>query len=468
MFKDLLYKLSHIGTGSIDNERLRRKIILSNQLALSACLVFIFVSVFFLLFVNPKPALVYFITALSYSLVVLFNKRGNTTISRLFLTIFPASNLMVVSCYTSADVNLCFKFTQLGVIVVPLILFDIKEKFLLSFGILWIVGMFYLTDVVNPYIPLMPDINPATFQQTSYINFNAGLTILFIVISYIYLQRLNIKAEEKIYQLYQETNDQKLEIQRRNKKITDSLNYATYIQKAVLSNTDVLESHCDDHFLVFKPKDIVSGDFYMFKKLQNKLVIIVADGTGHGVPGAFMSMLGISFLTEVLRKSDLADASHTLCELRNQIKMALNQQDFSTNSRDGMDLAMLVIDTETFDAQFTGANRPLLLFKGQTGEMIEFKGDKMPIGIYEKEIDFTNNLFKIEKGDVVYLFSDGYKDQLGGSSGKQFKTKYFRDLLGSIHSLSMTEQKRILESTHTEWRGNEAQTDDILVVGIKV
>lgn len=466
MIKKVVNNIIHTGTASIENERLKRKVILSNMLALSVSCFFVSIAVVFFFFVNKSPVLGYFLLGMIYSLVIVFNKYGHHTYSRLHLILIPSTNLMIVSGFTSEDVCIALKISQIGIIVVPLILFDLKEKTLLTSGIAWVLGIFYLTDLVNPHIPMMVN-NPEIYSSPAYANFNAGVTFLFIILSYIYLQKLNIRAEEKIYQLYEETHEQKIQIQKRNDKITDSLNYATYIQKAVLSRTDVLKEHTKEFFLIYKPKDIVSGDFYVFKKIDTYLVVIVADGTGHGVPGAFMSMLGISFLTEVLRKTDLSQANQALNELGSQIKSALHQQDFSTDTRDGMDLALLVVDTSNGKAQFTGANRPLYIIKRDEEEITEYRGDRKPIGIYDKDHEYKNFSFEIEENDCIYLFSDGYKDQFGGGDSRQLKSNNFKNLLLSVKDKPMEYQKQELVTFHQKWRGAEVQTDDILIVGLR-
>ncbi len=253
---------------------------------------------------------------------------------------------------------------------------------------------------------------------------------------------------------------------RQNKHITGSINYAKRIQTAVLPAANVLEKILPEHFVLFKPRDIVSGDFYWIKKINENIIIAVADSTGHGVPGAFMSMLGISFLNEIAQKKEIQQANQVLDELRNRVKTTLDQTGKDNEAEDGMDIALYAINTETNELQFSGANNPLLIFRNN--ELIELKADKQPISIFHKERPFTNHKFQLEKNDMLYAFSDGYADQFGGKKGRKFYSKRFYQLLSDIQDKKMQEQKQILEKTFTNWLGKGKQIDDVLVMGVKL
>lgn len=468
-FKHLLEHISHIGSQTITDDRLRRKVILSNQFSVTATCVLICIGLRLAYEIGPIVVPGYVLAALAYSAVLILNKKGYYNASRLYITMLPTINLLMVTCLTTDDTCVSTKFSFISIIAVPLVLFDLTEKRLLIFGVLWVVMMFYLTDLLNPLIPHVYANKVSDVDNYGIINRNAFMSFILISMGCIYLQRLNIHAEKKIYSLFQESNEQKLILEEKNHTITQSITYARYIQKAVLSRPEVLTGYCSDHFLLFQPKDIVSGDFWLFKTFDNKLVVSVADGTGHGVPGAFLSMLGISFLSEVVRKSQNNTPAQALVDLRSQIKLALHQQDFSSELHDGMDMALVYIDTQTGIAEFAGARRPLLLIKASNPkEIVEYKPDRMPIGIYETETAFTNHSIKLEKGDTLYLFTDGYEDQFGEVANVRYKSKTFRETLLSIQSMSMSEQRNHLETIHRKWRGGEDQTDDILVVGIKI
>lgn len=272
-----------------------------------------------------------------------------------------------------------------------------------------------------------------------------------------------------------EQRDQ-ITLQKRN--ITNSINYASKIQKAVLGSSEEIKNVAPDSFIVFKPKDIVSGDFYWFKQAEvftKKYNIFAAvDCTGHGVPGAFMSMLGTSFLNDIVSEFyDELDVSLMLNRLRQEVKSHLKQDVTELTVKDGMDMALCAIDYDEMVLQYSGANSPLYIIRNANAyphsEIEEYKPDRMPIGVYRKEKEsFTNHKINICKGDLIYLFSDGYLDQFGGETGEKFKKKRFNNLLLSISNLPMEKQKIKIEETLNEWKGDNKQIDDITVIGVKI
>ena len=221
-----------------------------------------------------------------------------------------------------------------------------------------------------------------------------------------------------------------------------------------------------DHFLLWRPRDIVSGDFWWMTEKDNKVILAAADCTGHGAPGAFMSMLGVSFLNEIVNKLKSAEANIILNELRNHVKTTLKQTGKQDEAKDGMDIALVIIDYENMTMQYSGAYNPLYLIR--KGELIETKADKNPIGIYIKEKDsFTKHEIDLQKGDTIYIFSDGYVDQFGGERMDKFKSKNFKQLLLDNQHLSMEDQKELLNVTIDNWRGKIDQIDDIIVIGVR-
>ncbi|MDP4267739.1 MAG: response regulator [Bacteroidota bacterium] len=261
-------------------------------------------------------------------------------------------------------------------------------------------------------------------------------------------------------------------LREKNKGMSDSIVYASKIQEAMMPSIEILKEKFIDCFIYEKPKDIVSGDFYWFKEYKNYTYLAVADCTGHGVPGALMSILGISQLNEIVRDK-LDSAGKMLDSLRDRIKSTLNQNNKIPDRDDGMDMSLCLINETKTHMQFSGAYTSLFLFsKNENGgsyDFHEYRGDQMPIGIHPNDNNnFMNYDIDIKEGDILYLFSDGYISQFGGDKNKKFLVKRFKDLLTSIIEMPMTEQKKILDKTLTEWQGTNEQTDDVLVVGIKI
>jgi serine phosphatase RsbU (regulator of sigma subunit) len=301
------------------------------------------------------------------------------------------------------------------------------------------------------------------------------------------------KEKEKLEEIVKERTEeierskQKIEEQRdiayrQKKEILDSISYAQRIQQAVLPSPQYADDILLEHFILYRPRDIVSGDFYWMRKINNYVAVVAADCTGHGVPGAFMSMLGSSFLNEIVTRRSLDNAAQILNRLRNKVKRSLHQEGKEGEQKDGMDIALLIIDNETLELQYAGAYNPLYIIRENKDvnindesieldnrfEFIQLKADRQPIGIHLNEKDFTNHVFQLQNGDNLYSFSDGYVDQFGGETGEKFKHKRFRDLLLSIQGKPMDEQKQILEHAFVRWKRDLAQIDDVLVMGIKI
>ncbi len=264
----------------------------------------------------------------------------------------------------------------------------------------------------------------------------------------------------------EEISSKNVLLKQKNESITSSIEYASRIQHALLPPEEIIKKHLPENFILFKPRDIVSGDFYWFKQIDNYTVYAAADCTGHGVPGAFMSMLGISFLNEIVTKEKFYNPANILNKLRDKVKLSLRQTGKDHESKDGMDIAVCVIDNENFTVEYAGAYNPLYILRKE--ELIEIKATRNPIGIYLKEKPFENHKFQLEKGDVLYTFSDGYVDQFGGEDDSKFKTKNFKKLLLKIYDKPMDKQKEILDGMLLQWQGKTEQTDDIIVFGVRI
>ena len=261
------------------------------------------------------------------------------------------------------------------------------------------------------------------------------------------------------------------EVEMQKKELTDSIEYAKKIQTILLPETNFINEILNDYFVLFRPRDIVSGDFYWVSAKKEKTLVAVADCTGHGVPGAFMSILGINFMNTVVQNEYL-HADIILNQMREQVINALRQTGKDLENKDGMDMALCIIDWENARIEYAGANIPLTLLRSSPSsprELIEVKPDRMPIGIYEHiERPFTRHTLPIIPGDSIYMYTDGYCDQFGGTELKKFKKKNLIKLLLKIHTLNMTEQKKRLEQNLEQWQGDLPQVDDILMLGIKI
>jgi len=250
-------------------------------------------------------------------------------------------------------------------------------------------------------------------------------------------------------------------------KITESITYASRIQAAVLPPSELIRQFLPEHFIFFRPRDIVSGDFYWFSVSKNRVYFAAVDCTGHGVPGAFMSMLGFTMLNQIVSTNDDLTAAEILNRLREDVKEALHQKGSMNEPHDGMDLGLCVLDTDDLSLQFSGARNPLYLIRND--ELIQYSGDLMPIGHAGKleNRPFTNHLIQLQKEDLIYLFSDGFTDQFGGDSGQKFKRTLFKKTLLAIHKEPLGVQETLLKETLDMWKVNYEQVDDILVFGIR-
>jgi serine phosphatase RsbU (regulator of sigma subunit) len=308
------------------------------------------------------------------------------------------------------------------------------------------------------------------------------LVAVIILISLISSRKKNMKLAESKKQIEKINSDlenkntevlnqnekilqQKDIIEQKNQSITDSIQYASRIQTAVLPSPDFISEWGIENFILYKPKDIVSGDFYWGMKKDMKIIVAAGDCTGHGVPGAFMSMLGHAFLDEIVNTTKVENAAMILNLLRDEVINTLKQKGTVGETRDGMDISVLILDPENGRMDFAGANNPLYMIRD--GNLIKVQGDHMPIGIHFTEFTpFTNHTIEIVKGDYVYLFSDGYADQFGGPRGKKYMYKPFQQLLLRSCHKPMNIQKEILDKIFEEWKGDREQVDDVLVIGL--
>lgn len=343
-------------------------------------------------------------------------------------------------------------------------------------GLFFFAIFMFLLSIIS--IPLSMSIYLAkTFSDT-----NKNLKQKLIEVENLSAKNLLQEQEKK---KILESQKEKLEVQvaertvelaEKNKDITDSIKYAKRIQEAMLPNLDSMLKHIPDSFVLYKPKDIISGDFYWFTEKNNLLFLAAADCTGHGVPGALMSMIGSTLLNEIINGKGIIKADDILFQLREGIIKSLKQTGADGESKDGMDISLCIVNKANQSLEFAGANNPLWIIRNietieteSESKLIEIKGNKQPIGIYFGEANpFTAHTIKYNTGDVIYLFTDGYADQFGGPKGKKFKYSQLQQLILNNSSAPMRQQKENLENTIKSWKGELEQIDDILVIGIKL
>ncbi|TXB65080.1 SpoIIE family protein phosphatase [Vicingus serpentipes] len=305
---------------------------------------------------------------------------------------------------------------------------------------------------------------------------NGGVLTLSTAIFSVLLIRMRYGLTKREIIARFELKKSKHQIEEKNKEITDSINYAKRIQMALIPPESVVKELMPNSFLIYKPKDIVSGDFYWATELtttssitdnEKLIVFCVADCTGHGVPGAFMSLIGVKILNQSVKQKNVNSPAQALDYLNNQVFQTVNKHSDKDNIvRDGMDAVFCAINFKTLKLSYAGANNPIYIIRN--GELIQIKADKQPIGSYEKQTPFTNHEFQLQKDDMVYGFTDGYVDQFGGDDGKKMKSKRFKEQLILCAKDDVDVQKEKLNRYFEEWKGVYEQLDDVCLIGIKI
>ena len=295
-----------------------------------------------------------------------------------------------------------------------------------------------------------------------------GLLFVVVFAGFIFRSLRITRKQKHIIELQKGVVEkQKQLVEDHQKEIVDSINYARRIQFALLASDGLLKNNLPEHFVLFKPKDVVSGDFYWASPIDAGFIYITADCTGHGVPGAFMSLLNISKLSQTINENKIIRPDLILNNVRTDIINALNPKGSTEESKDGMDAILCKLDVKNMKLQFAAANNSFYIIRNN--EIVVCKADKMPVGKgYDDSLSFTFNEIDLQKGDVIYTFTDGYADQFGGPKGKKFKYKQLEDKLLEICDKPMAEQKTFLDTTIEKWKGDLEQVDDILIIGIRV
>jgi serine phosphatase RsbU (regulator of sigma subunit) len=284
------------------------------------------------------------------------------------------------------------------------------------------------------------------------------VVVIIVLIGFgVMAQRFVVTKKQKIV-----IEQQKEIVEEKNKEITDSIQYAKRIQNAILPPDKLVKKHLQESFILYKPKDIVAGDFYWLEHKDDKVLFAAADCTGHGVPGAMVSVVCNNGLNRSVREYGLTDPGEILNKTREIVIAEFEKSDEEV--KDGMDIALCNIEGTTL--KYAGANNPLWIIRD--GELRETKADKQPIGKFDELLPYTTHTFELQKGDSIYIFSDGYVDQFGGEKGKKFKAQAFRELLLSIQNKPMEEQRQIINTTFENWKGGLEQIDDVCIIGVKI
>lgn len=336
------------------------------------------------------------------------------------------------------------------------ILFDNKRTVLgyLILSVVVMLGNVYMLNNTKPFYEVTD-----TERWLGYPNIPFVMLLVFLSVRM-------FKNENRKYAA--QIEDQRSVLEEKNKEITDSINYAKRIQSALLAPAALMKSHLPEHFVLYKPKDIVSGDFYFAAETHSgKFVLCVGDCTGHGVPGAFMSLLNISILRELIADQKIERPDILLNKQRELIIRSLNPHGAEETSKDGMDCVVAQFDFTSGIIEFACANNPVWIWRN--GQLHEFKADKQPVGIHEGETKpFSLHEWKSQPGDILYLFTDGFADQFGGPRGKKFKYAQLKDRIASLGTTSIEKGAKELDEVFTEWKGNLEQVDDVLIIGIKI
>lgn len=484
---------SYSNLGVLENMTisLQKKVILTNQLALFFFIIFTFFDLFsFLLFsLDSFFTLSHLFSLLSiFSLltVPLFNKYNKVHITAFLIsTLTPFFTLIfsIISTYKSHDFFLMYFSVRIFLIVlilIPFIVIDKSNKILLVISVLFIVILLYLVDPIYKFLGIEFDENKVSFSNYYLINYIIVAPILILLFGFIFLTYINTKYESKILHLVAQLkeNNYELEVQKqtiqeqfnlieiRNNKITDSIYYAKGIQNAFLPNNNFVKNILKKYFLYYKPKDIVSGDFYWINEIEKFKIIIAADCTGHGVPGAFLSVLGITLLNDIILIKKQFQPDLLLNELRNQVKIALNQFENSNQKEDGMDISVCIWNFHDNILSFSGAYNSICLIRNN--KLFEYKADKQPIGKYFNEKMFSKSEIQLQQSDLIYLYTDGFASQFGGKISEKLSTKRFKDLILNSSKLEIEKQTVFFESFLENWQNTNEQTDDILILSFQI
>jgi serine phosphatase RsbU (regulator of sigma subunit) len=534
--------ISYLGAdGDIDDYR-QKSTILLNRLLIAYILFFLILSpIAYFIIKTPIAFLLAGFNIILSFIFLLLNGIGKSSISKHIIPLFFPLVIAFGSAYVKSIgytneliLYLAPKLILAAMIALPVVLFGyVQLKQTIIHTIITII-VFLAYDKINNLFGI--NIDQLTFNPQNYILYVVVLilVILFLIACAIFLQHLNIKYEKKLNNSYKLLNDskitiedknrtlektneelqftnsklnqmneelettldtisvqnsklfsQKLKIEKIHQEVNESIEYARIIQNAVMSE-NILPEAFIEYFIINKPKDVVSGDFCWMKKINNRIILATADCTGHGVPGAFMSMLATTLFNEIVNEKNIAKPNLILDSLRSKLKEALHQTGKSNESKDGIDVSLCTINIDSQVLTFSGANRSIYIIRETNSTdtmtdmpyykkalhkdytLYQIKGNTQPIGISFKEKPFDLKTIQLAKNDCLYTFTDGFTDQFGSKDNRKLMTGYLKNILLQHCHLSMSKQKHKLDEVFEEWKGYEEQTDDVLFVGIRV
>ena len=388
----------------------------------------------------------------AFALPPVLNHVGQFKLSRYYFALVPLIFLIGVCIHNSAELG--DKYLILTSATLPLILFKNKRTIYLIFG-LNVIAFFMVTLYQTMFEPivLLPDNAQWIYSVFSVLTV---FMVIFFIVQY-------FRSDSEEYE--EELEEKNKEISQKNTEIIDSITYAKRLQQAILPPEEEIYNSVPDSFILYKPKDIVAGDFYFAEHKDDYFFVAAADCTGHGVPGAMVSLVCSNALNKAVSELGLIKPGEILDSVTGMVVDTFKKG--HTDIKDGMDISLCVINTKTREVAWAGANNPLWYINNDN-ELKEITANKQPVGKSETYASFTTHVLNLAKGTLVYLFTDGYADQFGGPKGKKFKYKQLADLILRNKDLSMTEQRDVLDNTFTDWKGNIEQVDDVCIIGIKL
>ncbi|HEY0031455.1 MAG TPA: SpoIIE family protein phosphatase [Bacteroidia bacterium] len=452
----MLKKILNVGVSELYDEILNRKIRISNLIALlSIVILFSFLPLAIYLHMALSLALLIFFTVASFFNFYLHTIKKHHAA---FFSYIIAGFIYFIGATITFGLISNLHFFMLVMCMIAVVIFDNKlvVKTFIAFSIASFFGLrWYMSDKLG-ILHLPPEME--------YIQETVGHIILFLLfiitsIFFIFFKNDNLDFQKRMLH-------QKEIIEEKNKDITASITYAKRLQEAILPSKNMIDSHLPDSFILYKPKDIVAGDFYWMEYSTDEETVLfaAADCTGHGVPGAMVSVVCSNALNRAVKEFGIILPGMILDKVRELVEETFEKSE--SDVKDGMDISILSLNRRTNELKWAGANNPLLLMRGK--QLNEYKPNKQPIGKVDNPVPFTTHTIQLQREDIIYTFTDGFSDQFGGPKGKKFKYSQLKELLTSIHQLPMKQQSLRIDQELVSWKGNLEQVDDILLVGIKI